>query len=212
MIEFTVCNFVQRQAMNQLTNDPGAVKRRKSCVTAKETSESTGTNIGSRAKNLIDRAMGRAGEHRHLIETSVDEYGTPETTDRRNPPEKQSYDNDGLEVTVATPPRRKSKVIVENGKVAVPAKSFNNSVKSVHDDRWREREAERLANWARVSVEINEPPSTIGQGSLWNRLKTQTIQGESENVQKVHDSNPKSKLSGLGTKWTTAIKQMQQNK
>uniref|UniRef100_A0A914Q3K7 Uncharacterized protein n=1 Tax=Panagrolaimus davidi TaxID=227884 RepID=A0A914Q3K7_9BILA len=74
MIEFTVCNFVQRQTMNQLQNgpDPG-LKRRKSCVTVKDptASEPTGTNIGSRAKNLIDRAMGRAGEHRHLIEVII---------------------------------------------------------------------------------------------------------------------------------------------
>ena len=77
-------------AMMALQNglvDATGMKRRKSCVLPKPpnnpidgdgTSMTSGNlggggtnsnnNISSRAKSLIGRAMGRAGEHRHLIE------------------------------------------------------------------------------------------------------------------------------------------------
>uniref|UniRef100_A0AC34R1E0 Uncharacterized protein n=1 Tax=Panagrolaimus sp. JU765 TaxID=591449 RepID=A0AC34R1E0_9BILA len=226
MIEFTFCNYVQRKAMSEKSKST-SVRTRKNSIFNNQ--ESSGSNFGIKARNFIGKAMGRNGEQRQLIESCVDEYGSasPSLSDRRVPSTLNAYDNEGLDRSSLSSVRRSKKN--DNGPV-VPVQSSNppsfptmnvsGSVKSNQDDRRREREAERLANWAKTNTlleaeEITSSAEPMIGGALWHRLRihaTETVSDQEEEQRKHGKHSKFPKVAGIGEKWTTAIKQIQRNK
>lgn len=171
------------------------LSRRKSCTAKDYDATAVSQNLGTRAKNFLDRAMGRSGEQRQLIEvnfiilnsyskricfqSSVDEYGsaTPHLLDRRIPVEESAFDNEALDRSMDSSFRRARKgKLNENGSTvssmnAIPSNSpivFSGSVKSDSEDRWREKEGERLANWSRTASVAESSSSILKKFSIEN--------------------------------------------
>uniref|UniRef100_A0A7E4UUE5 Neur_chan_LBD domain-containing protein n=1 Tax=Panagrellus redivivus TaxID=6233 RepID=A0A7E4UUE5_PANRE len=210
MIEFTVCNYVQRQALNHDRKDNGGVKRKKSHLSVGEY-ESGGTPFHTRAKSFMNRAMGRGGDQKQLVESNIDDPSKPlRPSSPRSRRSSNSLEQGGIDNEALTPDgtqglrtstlRKLARggLASENGsRLAVPGAVL------VAD---RQRGGERLANWAKASVDnsVNEPllaPTSGGSSGIGNVGGAET------------NGKPKLlKVAGIGEKWTTALKQMQRNK
>lgn len=78
-----------------------------------------------------------------------------------------------------------------------------------YEMQWREREAERLANWARPELSCDGiVENQQSQGAAW---PGQTIRQESDAGRQEHTSPAKSNASGT-LKWTHVVRQLQKSR
>ncbi|CAD5220856.1 unnamed protein product [Bursaphelenchus okinawaensis] len=224
MIEFVVTNYTQRKAIEKIAaracanmqdeNVKQLPQKHNSIANAKDLSSKARNFMGrifrtyTDQKNLIDMQDSNGIQpndtipmrHRHSDDPRIRHYWT--TTPPSNAADEQSL------ASWASLRRHRGRVMTNsNGQV----QSVITSQPPEYDHQWREREAERLANWSRPELSCDGLMDTNNR-NYWNNNNENTRDSNVDQTFNENTTSPaKSTVSGA-LKWTSVIRQIQKSK
>uniref|UniRef100_A0A914DAG8 Neurotransmitter-gated ion-channel transmembrane domain-containing protein n=1 Tax=Acrobeloides nanus TaxID=290746 RepID=A0A914DAG8_9BILA len=182
-----------------------------------------------RARTWLGRRFRSGAESRKLIEQNAEECPITDATRIRSiavasdetTHAYSNYDADSAMdanslISCGSIKKLKRKLTMENGRQP-PMLIMGGPIKTiVQDERWREREAERLANWAKVEIGC-APSENNTTSNIWSKVlsKTSVVSSDgnaSSGPVRVNSTNSKDGKKPMVDRWSSILKQVQKNK